>query len=73
MNDNYQINAVLEEDLLKILQSFNKVEELNSGKCYCFCCGNKLTLSSISSIHIIDGLLYLKCDDFECEIEQNKK
>ena len=73
MNDNYQINAVLEDDLAKILQSYNKLEELKSGKCYCFCCGKKLELSMISSIHVLEGIVHLKCDDIECELIQDNK
>jgi hypothetical protein len=72
MIENYKINAVLEDDLLKLLQLFNKVEELKLGQCKCFVCGRTLELSTIGSLHIVNGVVKLKCNEIECDkLEKN--
>ncbi len=72
MTEKYKINAVLEEDLTKILESHNLLDKIKDGKELCSFCDNIIAIKNIQSIHIIEGKLKLKCDSIDCEITKGE-
>ena len=66
MRENYNINAILENELIKVLESNGLLETIQRGKANCFVCGRCLSIDNIGAIHVIEGKIKLRCDDEEC-------
>lgn len=68
MKPTHKVNAVLEEDLSKILDElgFSDLEQSDK-KCF-FCSEPIKTIQAISAIYIVEGKPRLKCERTECKI-----
>ena len=66
MTDKYKINAILEDELERVLKAKGILEAVKAGNVNCFVCGKTLLLENIEAIHIINGETKLCCDDEEC-------
>ena len=73
MNDNYNINAILEDDLIKILNSQGLLKQIEAGLIKCTNCGCILSTKKIGAIQIINGVFKFKCDSDDCKISDIEK
>lgn len=67
MKPQHKVNAVLEEDLSKILEElgFNIAEQLEE-KCF-YCSETIKSIKDISAIYIVKGVPRLKCERPDCK------
>ncbi len=68
MKPKHKVNAVLEEDLNKILEELGYTH-FDQSKERCFYCSEIIkSIEEISAIYIVDGKSRLKCERSECKI-----
>lgn len=61
-----QMKMVLDNDLVKLLQSLKVLDGVNGGKYKCLFCGNKITIDNIDSIVPHEGMVQFTCDNPDC-------
>jgi len=66
MREIFRINAILDTDLEKILESKDLLKTIQQGQAKCFICGELISISNISAIHFIEGEVKLCCDNEKC-------
>ncbi len=66
MIDKYKINAILDEELERLLKAKGILDDLNAGKITCSICGEILTIQNIGAIHIVSREVKLCCDAVDC-------
>ncbi len=64
--EKYKLNAVLDDEIIQILKLYDIYDSVLAGDYDCINCGKKLTVQNISYVHVINGLVKLKCDDENC-------
>jgi hypothetical protein len=70
MNEDFSINAILEDDLIRVLNSQGLLKQLQDGLIRCMSCGCTLKITTIGSIHIINGEFHFKCDSKDCAVTE---
>ena len=70
MKPTHKVNAVLEEDLSKILDELGYSDiEQSDEKCF-YCSEPIKTIQDISAIYIVERKPRLKCERTECKINE---
>lgn len=64
--EKYRVNAVLDDEIIEVLKTYEIYDTVMAGDYYCFQCGKNLTIQDIGSVHVINRLVKLKCDDENC-------
>lgn len=68
MEDN-TMNAVHDDDLVKLLKSLEVYDDVVEGKYKCLYCGKTITLDNIDSIVPYEGDVQFTCDSQECHLK----
>lgn len=65
-NDFYQIEAVFDSDLEKILRDFDLLEKIEKEEIKCFFCKRTITLQNLLYIFPKKRDIQISCDSKEC-------
>ena len=72
MSKKFEIPAIHDKDLRKILETFGLTEKLDNNQLECSRCGNILTWDTIAAFRVSGNTLDIYCNDPEClEIASN--
>lgn len=65
-----RIQAIMNTELIRVLNQTGQYEDLINGKIKCKCCGNEITLDNISTLipYEEDGSIKIKfyCNNIDC-------
>jgi hypothetical protein len=61
-----ELLAVHDDDLVTLLKSLEKYDDVVSGKCACIFCQQAIKLSNIGSIIPLEGKVVFSCNDDSC-------
>ena len=65
-NDFYQLEAVFDSDLEKILRGLDLFEKIEKEEIKCFFCKRVITLQNLLYIFPQKGVIRISCDSKEC-------
>ena len=60
------LQAVHDNDLVKILKRLNMYECVVEGKCRCFACNREITLDNLGGLFKKNGKIHLVCNNIRC-------
>jgi hypothetical protein len=66
MSTYYDIKAIHENNLAKVLEELGVLEALREGTIVCKFCGKKLTQENIQCMYPKNGEIAFCCDDLKC-------
>lgn len=66
MSENHEISAVHSEDVVKLLNSLNLLQEVNEGRIHCKFCGRMITLDNFACIYPRRDEIIFCCDQIKC-------
>ncbi len=74
MRDKIYLPAILDKDLLKILEAHDLINKLKAKELKCICCSSELGWDNIGGIKVSGGKIFLLCNSFDCleNIKGNK-
>lgn len=67
------INAVIDRDLLHIIDEFGLLDDFNKGKLSCPVCEKTLNFDNVGGFKVTDNSILIICDDSTCLSEVTKK
>lgn len=66
MIEKHLVNAIIEDDLHRIIENLQLANKINNGEIKCCNCNKPISISNISLINIIDGDIQFVCDSILC-------